>query len=410
MDAVIKTDAKPRRTKRRGRHPDKALSAAFIRSAPPGRHADGNGMYLFVQPAGTRSWIQRLVIRGRRRELGLGAAALVSLAEARELALANRKLARSGGDPLADKRRAEGVPTFADAARRVVEQKQGGWRGRWHAQNWLRSLERYAFPRIGERPVSEVNSADVLEILTPIWHVKAETARAVRQRIRSVLEWAIAMELRADNPCDRVVPVLGPQNDIVQHRRALPHKDVAAAIETVRASASVAPAIKLAFEFLVLTAARSGEVRLATWDEIDTAGQVWTIPAMRMKAKREHRVPLCRRAAEILEAARTLGDGKSLVFPMRSGRPISMSTLPKMLQYLGIVAVAHGFRSSFRDWAAEETDHPREVIEAALAHVVQNKVEATYARSDLFERRRRVMNDWAAYLNGQRGSDNQPRP
>ncbi len=410
MDAVIKTDAKPRRTKRRGRHPDKALSAAFIRSAPPGRHADGNGMYLFVQPAGTRSWIQRLVIRGRRRELGLGAAALVSLAEARELALANRKLARSGGDPLADKRRAEGVPTFADAARRVVEQKQGGWRGRWHAQNWLRSLERYAFPRIGERPVSEVNSADVLEILTPIWHVKAETARAVRQRIRSVLEWAIAMELRADNPCDRVLPVLGPQNDIVQHRRALPHKDVAAAIETVRASASVAPAIKLAFEFLVLTAARSGEVRLATWDEIDTAGQVWTIPAMRMKAKREHRVPLCRRAAEILEAARTLGDGKSLVFPMRSGRPISMSTLPKMLQYLGIVAVAHGFRSSFRDWAAEETDHPREVIEAALAHVVQNKVEATYARSDLFERRRRVMNDWAAYLNGQRGSDNQPRP
>ncbi len=410
MDAVIKTDAKPRRTKRRGRHPDKALSAAFIRSAPPGRHADGNGMYLFVQPAGTRSWIQRIVIRGRRRELGLGAAALVSLAEARELALANRKLARSGGDPLADKRRAEGVPTFADAARRVVEQKQGGWRGRWHAQNWLRSLERYAFPRIGERPVSEVNSADVLEILTPIWHVKAETARAVRQRIRSVLEWAIAMELRADNPCDRVLPVLGPQNDIVQHRRALPRKDVAAAIETVRASASVAPAIKLAFEFLVLTAARSGEVRLATWDEIDTAGQVWTIPAMRMKAKREHRVPLCRRAAEILEAARTLGDGKSLVFPMRSGRPISMSTLPKMLQYLGIVAVAHGFRSSFRDWAAEETDHPREVIEAALAHVVQNKVEATYARSDLFERRRRVMNDWAAYLNGQRGSDNQPRP
>ena len=182
--------------------------------------------------------------------------------------------------------------------------------------------------------------------------------------MRSVLEWAIAMDLRNDNPCDRVLPVLGPQSDIVQHRRALPHKDVAAAIETVQASASVAPAIKLAFEFLVLTAARSGEVRLATWDEIDTRGHVWTIPATRMKAKREHRVPLCRRAVEILEAARTLGDGKSLVFPMRSGKPISMSTLPKMLQYVGIAAVAHGFRSSFRDWAAEETDHPREVIEA----------------------------------------------
>ena len=342
--------------------------------------------------------------------MGLGAVALVTLAEARELALANRKLARSGGDPLADKRRAEGVPTFAEAARRVVEQKKGGWRGRWHAQNWLRSLERYAFPRIGERPVSEVNSADVLEILTPIWHVKAETAQAVRQRVRAVLEWAVAMELRADNPCDRVLPVLGPQNSIVQHRRALPHKDVATAIETVQASVSVKPAVKLAFEFLVLTAARSGEVRLATWDEIDTAGRVWTVPAMRMKAKREHRVPLCRRAAEILEAARTLGDAGGLVFPMRSGRPISMSTLPKMLQYVGVPAVAHGFRSSFRDWAAEETDHPREVIEAALAHVVQNKVEAAYARSDLFDRRRRLMDDWAAYLDGTRGERQSAAP
>ncbi len=168
----------------------------------------------------------------------------------------------------------------------MLEQKRGGWRGRWHAQPWWRSLERYAFPRIGRRPVSEVNTADVLEILTPIWHVKAETARAVRQRIRSVLEWAIAMDLRNDNPCDRVLPVLGPQNDIVTHRLALPHKDVAAAVETVRASGSAQPAVKLAFEFLVLTAARSREVRLATWTEIDTTGRVWTISAARMKAKR----------------------------------------------------------------------------------------------------------------------------
>ena len=356
-----------------------------------------------MQPTGTRSWIQRLVIRGRRRKLGLGAAALVLLAEAREPDRANRKLARSGGDPLADKRRVQGVPTFADAAQRVLEQKRGGWRGRWHAQNWWQSLERYAFPRIGRRPVSEVTTADVLEILTPIWHVKAETAHAVRQRIRSVLAWAIAMDLRHDNPCDCVLPVLGPQNDIVPHRLALPHTDVAAAVATVRASVSAAPAIKLAFEFLVLTAARSAEVRLATRDEIDAAGRVWTISAERMKAKREHRVPLCRRAVEILDAARTLGAGSSgLVFPMPSGRPISMSTLPKMLQYHGIAAVAHGFRSSFRDWAAEETDHPREVIEAALAHVVQNKVEAAYVRSDLFERRRRLMDDWQAYRGGER--------
>ena len=158
--------------------------------------------------------------------------------------------------------------------------------------------------------------------------------------------------------------------------------------------------MKLAFEFLVLTAARWAEIRLATWDEMDTAGRVWTVPALRMKAKREHRVPLCGRALEVLDVARALGGGGPIVFPMRSGRAIAASTLPKMLQYHKIAAVAHGFRSSFRDWAAEETDHPREVIEAALAHVVQNKVEAAYARSDLFERRRRLMDDWSAYLAG----------
>ena len=281
----------------------------------------------------------------------------------------------------------------------MLEQKRGGWCGQRHARNWWRSLERYAFPRIGRRPVSDVNTADVLEILTPIWHVKAETARAVRHRIRSVMEWALAIELRNDNPCDRVLPVLGPQNDIVTHRRALLHRDVAAAVETVRASASAAPAVKLTFENRVLTAGRSGEVWLATWEGIDIASRVWTISVARIKPKREHRVPLCRRAVEILEAARSLGAGSSgLVFPTRSGKPISMATLPKMLQSHGIAAVTHGFRSSFRDWAAEETDHPREVIEAALAHMVQNKVEAAYARSDLCERRR-LTDDWAAYLN-----------
>ena len=201
MDAVTDSAARPARTKRRGRHPDKALSAAFVRSAPQDGTQTGTACTSSSSPPAPEAGIQRLVIGGPRRELGLGAAALVSLAEAREQALTNRKLARSAGDPLADKRRVQGVPTFADAARRVLEQKRGGWRGRWHAQNCWRSLERYAFPRIGGRPVSEVNTADVLEILTPIWHVKAETARTVRQRIRSVLEWAIAMDLRNDNPC-----------------------------------------------------------------------------------------------------------------------------------------------------------------------------------------------------------------
>ena len=291
-----------------GRHPDKALSAAFIRAAPPGRHCDGQGLYLVVQPTGTRSWVQRLVIRGRKRELGLGSTALVSLFKAREQALSNRKLAREGGDPLAEKRRAEGMLTFADAAARVVEQKRAGWRSPLHARTWLHSLERHAFPRIGNRPVSEVASADVLEVLTPIWHVKVQTARNVRQRISTVMEWAIAMNLRSDNPCDRLGPVLGKQNEVVRHMRALPHRDVAAAISTVQAS-NVAEAFKLAFEFLVLTAARWGEVRGARWDEMDTSAHVWTVPAARMKANREHRVPLCRRVLDILDAARTLDTG-----------------------------------------------------------------------------------------------------
>ena len=388
----------PRKTKPKGRHPTKALSAAFVRSAPPGRHADGNGLYLYVQPSGTRSWIQRLVIRGRRSELGLGSVALVSLAEARERALANRKLAREGGDPLMEKRRAHGIPTFAEAAVTVVEQKQGGWRSPKHARVWLSSLDRYAFPRIGKMPVSQVNSVDVLTILTPIWHVKMETARLVRQRMRAVLEWAIAMEFRTDNPCDRVVPVLGPQNEIVEHMRALPHREVGAAIQTVRAS-SAAEIVKLAFEFLVLTAARYGEVRGAVWDEMDTENHVWTIPALRMKMKRDHRVPLCDRAMEIIEAVRRLSDGRShLVFPNERGKQLDNKRLRRVVRKHRIAAVPHGFRSSFRDWAAEETDHPREVIEAALAHVVQNKVEAAYRRTDLFERRRILMDDWAAYL------------
>ena len=386
------------KTKPKGRHPQKALSAAFVRSAPPGRHADGNGLYLFVQPSGTRSWIQRLLVRGRRRELGLGSLALVPLAEAREKALTNRKLARQGGDPLAEKRRSQAVPTFAEAAMRVLEQKRAGWRNPRHPREWLSSLRRFAFPRIGKVPVSEVTSADVLEILTPIWHQQAPTARRVRQRLRAVLEWAVAMEFRIDNPCDRIGPVLGPQQDVTEHMQALPHREVAAMIRTVRASAAV-PAARRAFEFLVLTAARWGEVRWAEWEEIDRSGRVWTVPARRAKTNRRHRVPLCGRALEILEAAQALEQGAGpLVFTHGGGRPLHDSQLRRLLRELGVAAVPHGFRSTFRDWAGEETDHPREVIEAALAHVVRNRVEAAYARSDLFERRRVLMEDWARYL------------
>ena len=402
MNDIIHTPVPPRKTKPKGRHPHKALSATFVRTAPPGRHCDGNGLYLFVQPSGARSWVQRLVIRGRRRDFGLGSVELVSLAEAREKARANRKLAREGGDPLAERRRAWGVPSFTEAAARALEQKQAGWRSEKHRRDWISTLERYAFPRIGKMPVSDVTSADVLEVLSPIWHTKASTARSVHQRVRSVLEWAVAMEFRTDNPCDRLGSVLGPQHDVVQHMPALPHRDVAAAIRTTRASTEPRAA-RLAFEFLVLTVARWGEVRWAEWAEIDPTEGVWTAPATRMKAKREHRVPLCRRALEILAEARALGGrGSPLVFTLGGGKPLHDQRLRRLLRQHGIAAVPHGFRSSFRDWAAEETDHPREVIEAALAHVVQNKVEAAYRRTDLFERRRRLMDDWSAYLAGER--------
>ena len=397
MSTGTNTAKKPRRTKPKGRHPHKALSAAFIRSASPGRHADGNGLYLYVQPSGARSWVQRLVIRGRRRELGLGSVALVSLAEAREKARANRKLAREGGDPLAEKRRTQGVPTFAEAAAKVVEQQKAGWRNPKYPRAWLSSLERFAFGRIGKMPVTEVTGADIYEVLAPIWHVKPPTARTLRRRMRAVLEWAVAMELRPDNPCDRVGRVLGPQNDVVRHMKALPHREVAAALGTVRASDSL-PVVKLAFEFLVLTAARWGEVRWAVWPEMDHREGVWTVPAKRMKANRKHRVPLCGRALEILDEARRLDEESSIVFARSHGRELAEKQVRQMLERLGIGAVPHGFRSSFRDWAAEETDHPREVVEAALAHIVKNKVEAAYMRSDLFERRRRLMDEWSEYV------------
>ena len=272
-----------------------------------------------------------------------------------------------------------------------------GWRSPEHAQLWLRSLERHAFPHIGKMPIAEVTSADVIGILAPIWHEKAPTARKLRQRICAILEWAVAMDLRPDNPCDRIGPVLGSQGNAVRHMRALPHGEVASALRTVRASNARA-VTKLAFEFLVLTAARSGEVRGAVWREIDRDEGVWTIPAARTKGNREHRVPLCRRALEILEEARALGGGGPYVFPNVRGKPLGNTAMSELLRGLRIAAVPHGFRSSFRDWTAEETDHPREVAEAALAHKVRNPIEAAYRRSDLFERRR-LMDDWADYLN-----------
>ena len=391
--------------KRRGRHPEKALSDDFVREVTvAGRYCDGNCLYLDVQPSGSRSWVQRIVIRGRRREIGLGGVPLVPLDEARARALANRKVARTGGDPLGGKqsgRLGKGVPTFAAAAGRVWRQMRPGWRNRKYRGDWLSGLARYAFPHIGPMPVSEVTSAHLVEMLGSVWHERPTTARRVRQRIAAVMDWAVAMEYRPDNPCDRIGPLLGRQRHRVEHMRALPHGKVAGAVRAVRSSRA-RRVVKLAFEFLVLTAARSGEARGARWAEMDRAGGVWTLPAGRMKTNREHRVPLCRRALAILDAARTLPAHGPLVFPTARNRPLKDTALSMLLKDLGIAAVPHGFRSSFRDWAAEETDHPREVVEAALAHTVRNAVEAAYARSDLFERRRELMDDWGAYLRRRR--------
>ena len=311
----------------------------------------------------------------------------------------NRKIARSGGDPRTERHKVRDMPTFAEAAARVLEQLRPGWRSPRHAKDWVSSLRVYAFPQLGHRPVGEITTADILAVLTPIWHDKQVTARRVRQRIGAVMKWAVAMGLRPDNPASDVLgQALGRQRAVVQHMRALPHSKVAGAIEMVRKSHAY-PATKLALEFLVLTAARSGEVRLAHWDEIDLEAREWTVPAERTKTHRPHRVPLSGRAMEILSEARTLGGG-GLVFPSPEGRAFAHSRLSTLLRDLGIAAVPHGFRSSFRDWCGECSSAPREVAEAALAHAVGNKVEAAYARSDLLERRRVLMDDWAKYLSG----------
>ena len=402
---------KPRTTKRRGRHPDKALSADFCRNvAEAGRYADGNGLYLHVAPSGARRWVQRLVIHGRSRGLGLGSYALVSLAQARRKALANRKLARRGGDPLGAKPDSVGVPTFENAAGKVLDIYSQAWRdGSNTAKQWWASMRDHVFPHIGGNTVDELTTADIMAALLPIWTSKHVTARKVRQRIGTVMRWAIAQGYRQDNPAgDAITAALPKRHTPVEHRPALPHREVAAAVATVR-NADAWVGTRLAFEFLVLTAARSSEVRLATWGEMDLVAMVWTVPGRRMKAKREHRVPLYGRAVEVLREAEPLrgaGNGagdEELVFPTVRGKALDAATLSKLVRNLGIAAVPHGFRSSFRDWASERTDHPREVMEAALAHAVRNQTEAAYARSDLFERRRHLMEDWGEYLKAVRG-------
>ena len=380
----------------------KQLTAKFVREVTaPGRYYDGDaGLFLLVKPTGRKSFVQRLTIHGKRHDIGLGSDRWVTLTEARATAQANRKLARMGGDPLAAKRSA--APSFADAVETVIGIHREGWKDASKSEKqWRASLRDYVLPRLGRKPVDRITTSDVMAVLLPIWHGKHETARRVRQRISTTMKWAVAQGYREDNPAGDAISAALPKNGkIKNHHRALPFAEVAAALHKVRKSGA-ARATVLAMEFLVLTAGRSGEVRLARWDEVDLGARVWTVPAARMKAKRDHRVPLCDRAMAVLTEARELADGSGLLFPSPTGRPLSDNTMSKLLRELGIDAVPHGFRSSFRDWAAECSNAPREVCELALAHVNSDRVEAAYRRSDLFERRRNLMDAWAQYLEAQ---------
>ena len=367
----------------------------------PGRHPDGETLYLVVSPSGYKSWIQRLVIRGRRHDLGLGPFPLVSLAEARRRAQDNRALARSGGDPMSEKQAAAGVPSFKALARQHFAENSTSWRNLKHRTQWLTTLETYAFPSLGGLRVSEITRRHVISTLTPIWTSKPETAKRVRQRIRSVMDRAVAMEYVDFNPAgDAINAALPRQPRAVAHHRALPYGELPAALRASRDSEAFQSA-KLAFEMLALTAGRSGEVRGMTWDEVDLHEATWTIPGSRMKAGKPHRVPLSPRAMAILGEARRLDNESGLIFPgPRSGGALCDVTFILLIRRLGLDFVPHGLRSSFRDWAAEKTSARHDVVEAALAHTVGNATEAAYFRSDLLDLRRPLMDEWSAYLGG----------
>lgn len=376
---------------------DKLTATAVKQMKTPGRFADGCGLYLCVNENGAKWWQWRGVVHGRRREIGIGSTVSVPLKTARETARAWRGVAREGGDPAAERDRARRVAMrFEDAARSVHEdQIRPHNRNAKHVAQWITTLETYAFPIIGQRPVNAVGQADVLRVLAPIWTEKPETARRVRQRMRTVLDWArTAGHREGVNPVEGVEKGLPRQRDKADHFAALPWRDLPALMRRIEAMEGMGA---LALRFAILTAARSGEVRGALWREIDLDARTWTIPADRMKANVEHRVPLSDAACAVLAAVKPLAAGPdALVFPSRQQRKaLSDMTLAAVLKRLDAPVTVHGFRSTFRDWAEEATAFPHEVKEAALAHTLTNKTEAAYRRTDLFEKRRAMMDAWA---------------
>ena len=378
------------------------LSATRVRALnAPGRYSDGGGLHLYINKAGRKSWVLRITVDGRRLDIGLGGYPSVSLALTREKAVDNRAAIAEGRDPVAEKH-APAMPTFREAAHAVHEANKARWRNPRHASGWIQTLELHAMPALNNTPLDRIDRGDVLQVLTPIWTSRPETARRVRQRMRTVFKWAMAYGFMESNPAGEAIDgALPPMPKVKAHFRALPYQEVGSALETVAASQASMSA-KLSFRFLVLTAARSGEARGAIWDEIDLQGQEWRIPSGRMKAGVEHRVPLSGQALDLLGEASALREESGLVFPspLKPGAPMSDITLTKVLRSVGLAerATVHGFRSSFKNWTLEQTDTPWAVSEAALAHTLGNSTEQAYARSDLFERRRALMQMWADYL------------
>lgn len=375
----------------------------------PGRHADGGGLYLSVGKTGKRSWVFLYRWHGRLREMGLGSVSAVPLAKARLKAAAAREMLADGQSPLEVKREAQAVPTFGELADKLIADLGGQWRNDKHRAQWKSSLLNDAAPLRGLR-VDRVTTDDVVATLQPIWSSKPETASRLRGRIERVLDAAKARGHRdGENPArwrghlDHLLPKR--QRLTRGHHAALRFEAVPDFIGRLREREATAA---LALEFVILTAARSGEVRGATWSEVDLDAKLWTVPAVRMKAGREHRVPLSARALEILAKVRPLANGRrdAVLFPAASGKPLSDAAFSALLKRMGVGGelTPHGFRSSFRDWAGEVSSFPREVAEQALAHVVGDATERAYRRGDALSKRAVLMEAWAGYCEPGRGS------
>ena len=373
------------------------LTAVSVKHAPTGTHTDGGGLMLRVHPGGSRSWQVRITSGGKRRTIGLGRWPEISLARARSLAAEMREAAKEGRSiTITPDDKPPPVPTFAEIAEAVIELRSPTWSNAKHAWQWRNSLENHVYPTLGHKAVDSVTSAHVLTVLMPIWNAMPETATRVQQRLSTIFDFAIAQQFRIDNPAAAVRAALPRRPRLKEHHPALPYQQTPTALAAVEAS-TAREATRLALKFLVLTAARSGEVRGATWDEVDLDAATWTIPAERMKARREHRVPLSRQAIDVLMRAHALRKRSGILFTTSKGRPLSDMAMTMLMRRLEMDAVPHGFRTSFRTWALEQTTAPWAVAEAALAHTLGDATEAAYARSDLFERRRELMQQWADF-------------